>query len=408
MTTQKALPTAFVLMPFEKDFEVVYERLHRAALKEAGFSVERADTHPDPTNIITKVITKIHQSNLIIADLSKAKANVYYELGLANAMSKPVVMLVNNISKLQFDLQEYHVIEYGDATAPHPDAYSKLVNAAKRFLSGEGMFSSPYATALDISVQTFRDQESPNHAKTMPEQAQSIRTDRKQGGAHNVETQLDDRSPQAVQDEDQGAGIELTTTVEVLDYLCAVSDQIVKDADAMYERLAARAQRIMLSPSIQHFGISQGADREPDVDAISEHMQQYLATLNRKSSQIDQILQYDMSFFVADLQRVSDDPDSAQWQLGEIAREIGMAREHLQATPSQLRRLQMSIDQIHTSDRLLTRNKQALTRGIAQAEQSFLYISQFISKIANMTNEATVKLQFRGRDGDMMARWQPR
>ncbi len=414
-TTERGQPTAFVIMPFDEEFKPVYETLYHPVLEEAGFAVERADTHPDPTNIITKVIIKIYQSNLIIADLSEAKANVYYELGLANAMNKPVVMLINDISRLQFDVGEYHVIEYGNAATPRHDAHAKLRSVAERFLVNEAMFSSPYADALGVPVQVFRDQELSEHAEVTPEQdrrnnqgpnwadIEGVKSD----ATSNIETQLDDRPPQAARDEDQKTDVGLTTTVEVLDHLCEVSDQISENASAMGARLRAWVERAAFSTQTSH--IFHDVKREPDdVAEIIKHMQRCHATLSQQVDQIDRILQYDMDFFMADLQQIFDDSDNARWQLEDVAKEINLAREHLQAAPSQLMQLQMSINQIQTKERFLARNTRALTRKIEQLERSFQRISQFISEIDTAANAAIAALNQRRWGQHTTIPWQSR
>ena len=76
---------AFVLMPFEDEFDDIYEYLIREPLSKAGYDVNRADEILNQENILSSIIDSIIHSELIVADLSTSNPNVYYELGLSHA-----------------------------------------------------------------------------------------------------------------------------------------------------------------------------------------------------------------------------------------------------------------------------------------------------------------------------------
>ena len=52
---------AFVLMPFEDEFEDIYDYLIRGPLSEAGYDVNRADEILDQENILASIIDSINQ-----------------------------------------------------------------------------------------------------------------------------------------------------------------------------------------------------------------------------------------------------------------------------------------------------------------------------------------------------------
>ncbi len=110
MTNHK--PLAFVIMPFDEEFKDVYEQFLKPVLKDAGFCVKRADDILSQQNILTDVLQGIHDGDLIIADLTGENPNVFYELALAHALEKPVIMLTQSVEGIPFDLQSYRLLEY--------------------------------------------------------------------------------------------------------------------------------------------------------------------------------------------------------------------------------------------------------------------------------------------------------
>jgi len=105
-------PLAFVLMPFDAEFDDVYSDLIAAPLLEAGFEVRRADSLLNQRNILADVVTGIADADLIVADVTGLNPNVMYELGLAHALGKRTVMITQTLELLPFDLQPYRANEY--------------------------------------------------------------------------------------------------------------------------------------------------------------------------------------------------------------------------------------------------------------------------------------------------------
>lgn len=85
----------FVLMPFEKPFEDLYKDIINPVVTSEGFQCEIAD---QPTNnaIIQDIIESISKSRFIIADISGYNENVMYELGIAHALQKEVIIIYDN------------------------------------------------------------------------------------------------------------------------------------------------------------------------------------------------------------------------------------------------------------------------------------------------------------------------
>ncbi len=54
----------------------------------------------------------IAHAKVLVAELTSRNPNVFYELGLAHALKKPVVLVSSNEADVPFDLQHIRVIYY--------------------------------------------------------------------------------------------------------------------------------------------------------------------------------------------------------------------------------------------------------------------------------------------------------
>jgi nucleoside 2-deoxyribosyltransferase len=62
--------------------------------------------------IIDQVWRGINAAKVLVAELTTRNANVFYELGLAHALNKPVVLVSSNETDVPFDLHHIRVIYY--------------------------------------------------------------------------------------------------------------------------------------------------------------------------------------------------------------------------------------------------------------------------------------------------------
>lgn len=122
--------TCFVVMPFAKKFDAVYERCLAPTLAELGWVCGRADRKSDPGEIMELVWEEIQRSKLIIADLTSNNANVFYELGYAHALGKYTLLITQSTKEVPFDLRQQRIVEYS-AT---PNGYRKLTASIRKYL----------------------------------------------------------------------------------------------------------------------------------------------------------------------------------------------------------------------------------------------------------------------------------
>src|SRR5436190_2703313 len=95
----------FIVMPFDSLFQVQYERVIRPAIEELGLICIRADELYSRPQVMADIWKSIRKSRLVIAELTGRNANVFYEIGLAHAIGKPIILLTRNEDDVPFDLK---------------------------------------------------------------------------------------------------------------------------------------------------------------------------------------------------------------------------------------------------------------------------------------------------------------
>lgn len=154
-----ASQTCFVDMPFGKktephsaveiDFDQIYERAIEPAIVEAGLSCIRGDREQTGGIIHEAMFARLLLCEFVIADLTTANANVFYELGVRHA-ARPytTIPLFATVGGLPFDVTMVRAIPYelekGELT---PEAAEKLRSdiraRIKRALEGPVADDSP-------------------------------------------------------------------------------------------------------------------------------------------------------------------------------------------------------------------------------------------------------------------------
>ncbi len=163
--TSHQKPTAFVIMPFGEGFDEIYNFFLVEALAEAGYEVRRADDIHSSQNILKDIVRGIAESHLVVADLTDSNPNVYYELGLAHALCRPVLLLTQDINELPFDLRSYRVIAYKTHFSDVARARKQLVDVAKGALTGETPFGSPVSDFLGRDFEPRMPRRPPSEAE---------------------------------------------------------------------------------------------------------------------------------------------------------------------------------------------------------------------------------------------------
>lgn len=102
----------FVIMPFEAPFPEYYSEIYWPAIEGAGLTAIQSAEIFSPGMFMSQVVEGIQSSTVILAELTGRNANVFYELGLAHAYRKPVVMVTQEKNDVPSDLQGLRWIGY--------------------------------------------------------------------------------------------------------------------------------------------------------------------------------------------------------------------------------------------------------------------------------------------------------
>ncbi len=110
-----------VLMPMAKDdpqLEDIFSTI-RSACGELGLQSWRADSPNTSGDVVDEVLQEITTAELIVADLSRERPSVYYELGYADGIGfspQEIVLVVDEHSKVHFDVRNRRAPSYKNQT----------------------------------------------------------------------------------------------------------------------------------------------------------------------------------------------------------------------------------------------------------------------------------------------------
>ena len=101
------------MQPFAEPLGSYYDKIYKPAIEKAGLKPVRADAEIFGTGkIMDQVWSGVSVGSVLVAELTSKNPNVFYELGLAHALKKPVVLVSATEDDVPFDLQHIRVIYY--------------------------------------------------------------------------------------------------------------------------------------------------------------------------------------------------------------------------------------------------------------------------------------------------------
>lgn len=104
----------FVIMSFSGNPRLAdfYEKAIKPTVEELGYRCERVDEQHFNGSIRQQILQNIRQAKFVIADMTEARPNCYYELGVAHATRKHVIHLAFSIDDVHFDVKDFNFIFY--------------------------------------------------------------------------------------------------------------------------------------------------------------------------------------------------------------------------------------------------------------------------------------------------------
>jgi hypothetical protein len=109
-------PNCFLSCSFNStEFAPATRDAIEAVCNELGFPSHRIDELPTSAEVMGKVREAITWANFVIADLSGKIDNCMYELGIADTLLRPTVIIQKHGTSCPFDIYMRNVLEYRDA-----------------------------------------------------------------------------------------------------------------------------------------------------------------------------------------------------------------------------------------------------------------------------------------------------
>lgn len=131
----------FVIMSLSKNpvLQDFYEKTIKPTVEKTGYRCERVDEQEFNGSIRDRILENIRKAAFIVADVTEARPNCYYELGVAHALGKEVIHLANSKDYVHFDVTDFNFIIY----SRHEELAQKLrrrinftINSCNSFPNG--------------------------------------------------------------------------------------------------------------------------------------------------------------------------------------------------------------------------------------------------------------------------------
>lgn len=94
------------------------------------WTVERADKIATPGMVSSQIINRLHDAQLVVADLSFHNANAFYEMSLRHKVAKPIIHMIRKGEKIPFDVIPHRAIPFSNATPDDLEAAQITLRAA--------------------------------------------------------------------------------------------------------------------------------------------------------------------------------------------------------------------------------------------------------------------------------------
>src|SRR5262245_45987697 len=125
--------------PAEIDFNGLWDRGYVPVIKALGYEPVRADQDTGAL-IISQMLERLYFADLVLADMTIANGNVYYEVGIRHAAKeKGCVLLAADWSRQLFDVAQLRTVRYplpeGDVTEPTVQAFQGAIKDAMQKLA---------------------------------------------------------------------------------------------------------------------------------------------------------------------------------------------------------------------------------------------------------------------------------
>ena len=128
--SKKATKLCYVIMPFSDtdscragQWTMIFNGLIKPAVEEAGLGYTCVRSKARTGNIIKKIVQDLYSANVVIADLTDKKPNVFYELGVRHTLRHRTILIAQSRDDISSDLDGYASHEYNWNTEPGQEQF---------------------------------------------------------------------------------------------------------------------------------------------------------------------------------------------------------------------------------------------------------------------------------------------
>jgi hypothetical protein len=151
------MPECFVIMPFRPELHYMYLYLkHHIETTFPDTVCQRGDDEILTVPLLDKINSLIQRADVVVADCTGRNPNVFYELGIAHALEKPVVLITQDeIEEAPTDIRAFEFIKY--ELGPHTAFVANLDRALSKYLQKDFVdlfrWAAPYVDEFSDAVR---------------------------------------------------------------------------------------------------------------------------------------------------------------------------------------------------------------------------------------------------------------
>ncbi len=159
----------FFVMPFRSELNFFYLFLRKHLQEKHDLHVERGDHKILTIPLLEKIKRQIQEADVIVGDITGRNPNVFYELGIADTLSKPVILITqNDASDVPTDIKHLEFIKYD--LSNHEEVISNIDNAIHHVF--EDRYSELYTKAEEL-LSAFLNETGLNYPASSSEEFQA-------------------------------------------------------------------------------------------------------------------------------------------------------------------------------------------------------------------------------------------
>ncbi len=140
----------FLIVPFDEEYRLIRNAM-RKALRGVGGQLISSEDRVHVGELWQEIVSsQIDKSDLVVAELSQPKPNILYEIGLAHAMGKPTVFVVDKkIHELPSTFQGFQFLTYTKTPAGLHDFQHRL----RRWLEDFSRYPRRFRSLLPFAAR---------------------------------------------------------------------------------------------------------------------------------------------------------------------------------------------------------------------------------------------------------------